>query len=178
MAGIETRGFVEVTKHLKARYGTRAGKYFAVRASQYMEDQVIQNNKSRTYDKSNNKKLTGRLLRGLSNKEYDQGLTREIISNPQIAGANFNYGKTINDGHNGIEVKTKKVLAVPVNQWGYAVNPYGSKKLPVMNKSGTHVILGKKTRPYKGTQYFSDAIKATKRRMGAIARESIKKLWK
>lgn len=175
--GVKTNGFLQVAKRMRAKYGDDCARYSVLRQSQFMENRASENLKTRVYLKSKNKKLTGRANRGFANREYDNGLTRQVVANPQLAGASFNYSKILDTGRKGFSAKNKKVLAVPTKKFGGTYNDYKSKRLPKLSKRGDFVILGRKVGPYKGTRFFQDAIRDTRANASRISKETIKRLW-
>ena len=72
--------------------------------------------------------------------------------------SNVFYAEYVEEGRGPVTVKNKKVLASPIESWGYRpVNPYGSKQLPVLSKDGRYVILGRKVGPSKARPFMIPA---------------------
>lgn len=170
-----TRGFISMRKKQISKWPRRVVKYYVKRLGNFAERQAISNMRNRTYVGSRNTALTGRALR--SHKQYvrNGGMEREIVSNPQLSGASFNYSHTLDQGRDEVVAKRKKVLAVPVNKFGGVYHNYQSKKLPKLSKNGRFVILGKRVKATKGTRFFTDMIDQTKRKSQTIQRDVFKR---
>ncbi|PWK07501.1 hypothetical protein [Tumebacillus permanentifrigoris] len=69
-----------------------------------------------------------------------------------------------------ITAKNKKILAVPFKNWGdRPVNPYGSKKFPMLSKDGKFVLLGRrvKQKGIKGRKYLERPLNSNKDKIKA-----------
>jgi hypothetical protein len=126
-------------------------------AGAFMEDRGIENLESRTYTGTKYWKLNGWLKNGWRQKVSDGGLSIKVISNPQFAGADFNYGPANDTGHKEIRPVKAKILAAPVSRFNVGMVP-----AKLLSKDKKWVIFGKRVKATKGNHYFQDAIKATK----------------
>jgi hypothetical protein len=171
-------GIVEVDKKwLSSGWEKEVGKKAVFRTAQTLEDEGIKNLEQRTYNgRERAHKLNGWLKNGWKNKESDNGMTRKVISNPQFAGASFNYGPAMDTGRKEIVPRKKRILAAPVSRFNVgSIFPADSKKFPKLSKNGKFVLIGKKVKAFKGNRYFQDAIKTTKSKANEILQDAFQK---
>jgi hypothetical protein len=162
---VHIQGISEIQERwIKSKWQKKIAVEAVFTASAHMDDEITKNLQKSVYNgRERAWKLQGFLKNGRYNKSTDNGMKREIVSNPQLSGSKFNYGPSMDTGHKEIVPKRAKILASPISRYNLSgVYPANSKKFPKLSSNGKFVLIGRKVKATSGTHYFSNSVKSTK----------------